>query len=70
MVVLVFSILSFLCGFVLGSLRFRKEDGLFLIENVDGKTLWTLDMKTEPEMIKMKRSVRLKVCLLEEKDSR
>lgn len=47
----------------------HKRDGLFILDDSDPNvTRWILDMKMDPEEIKNKKEIHLKVCKMEEED--
>lgn len=65
---LVVLVLAFCFGFLLGYVKphfsneKRNYDGLFILDDSDdSKTRWILDMKMDPDEIKNKKEIHLKV---------
>lgn len=45
----------------------KEVDGLFILDDSDPKTTrWILDVKMDPDEIKNKKEIRLKVCKMDE----
>lgn len=60
-------ILGFILGYSIYLLSHRKPDGLFILDDSDPNTTrWILDVKMDPDEIKNKKEIRLKVCKMDE----
>lgn len=48
-------------------LKKKEVDGLFILDDSDPNTTrWILDMRMDPDEIKNKKEIRLKVCKMDE----
>lgn len=60
-------VIGMVVGYVVRSLLPKKNDGLFILDDSDPKTTrWILDVKMDPDEIKNKKEIRLKVCKMDE----
>lgn len=48
----------------IGILHFRSDGTLLVNDGDERKTLWTLQVKTDPEEVQKKRSIHLRVHVL------
>lgn len=64
-------ILSIFCFYILGYINGRQKErkreivGKFLIEKVDGKTQWTIDVSKDPNELLSRKEVRFKIYVLD-----
>lgn len=65
--ILILAIVGFIIGYMLGRISRVRPDGLFILDDSDPDTTrWILDVKTDPDEIKNKKEIHLKVCKMDE----
>lgn len=69
-IVLVCYLIGMIVGYALAHiLTLRKRDGLFILDDSDPNTTrWILDVKIDPDEIKNKKEIRLKVCKMDDQE--
>lgn len=61
------SCVGFIFGLFIASISKGKLDGLFILDESDPSiTRWILDVKMDPDKIKNKKDIRLKICMTDE----
>lgn len=63
--------IAFFINFIITSFSHSKQkyDGLFILDDSDPNiTRWILDVKMDPDEIKNKKEIHLKVCKMEEQE--
>lgn len=68
-IVLVCYMIGMVVGYVVRTLLPNKNNGLFILDDSDPETTrWILDMRMDPDEIKNKKEIRLKVCKMDEQE--